>query len=310
MTKSSIPIWCLSILVVSLVQVSLARQTETHPTTPAADAGQSAQTSPGSSVPLTKLRAAVKSAFEQSHGGWSSDEVILNAELNRAFLFRCKTVLPDVPDVDFNWTLLNLRKAGLLDVVATKRNSKKVGQFAPLAEIAARLVCDRQQVSSDRMMCDPDLKAQFDEVVKSIDPQADLDSVRRAAFQLRKQRQLRPELLLRIADWGREIHSYPLEQVRTHPDLVPELPGIYIFRDHTGYLYIGQTDNLQTRLQTHFSESHNFSLANYLKNQANDNIVLELHSFQADSRAKETMIRRAYESELIASRKPRFNIQP
>ncbi len=261
-------------------------------------------------VSVSQMRDVVKSAFARVHDGWSSDEVILNPKLNESFLDGCRTELPDVKDVDFNWTLLNLRKAGLLDVKTTKRRAGSVSEFAPVAEIAARHVYDRHKISTDRMMCDPQLRAEFDKVVQNIDSKIDLYSVRKAAFQLRKQRQLKPELLVRIADWGREIQDHPLAEVRANLSLIPKLPGIYIFRDATGYLYIGQADNLHTRLQTHFAESHNFSLANYLKEQANENITLELHSFPVDSRAKETMIRRAYESELISSRKPRFNIQP
>lgn len=261
-------------------------------------------------VSVKRMREVVKTAFEQVHEGWSSDEVVLNSELNQSFLGHCRNQLPDVAEVEFNWTLINMRKAGVLDVKATKRNSESVGEFAPIAEIAARHIYDRHKISTDRMMCDPKLRAEFDEVAKSVDADADLYSVRKAAFKLRKQRQLKPELLVRIADWGREIHTHTLAEVRENLSLIPKLPGVYIFRDATGYLYIGQADNLHTRLQTHFEESHNFSLANYLKEQANDNIALELHSFPADSRAKETMIRRAYESELISSRKPRFNIQP
>jgi hypothetical protein len=37
---------------------------------------------------------------------------------------------------------------------------------------------------------------------------------------------------------------------------------------------------------------------------------VEVHAFPVDSRANEVVIRRAYESELIRSRRPRFNILP
>lgn len=257
-----------------------------------------------------KLRAVVRSAFVAVHDGWSSDEVILNSELNQKFIEQCQSRLPEIEEKAFNWTLMNLRKAGQLNIAATKRNSQSVSHLTPLAEIAARHIYDKYKLSTDQMMCDPQLRTEFDAVVKSIDHKADAYLVRKAAFHLRKQRRLKPELLVRIADWEREIQVFPLADVRANVDLIPKLPGVYIFRDQTGFLYIGQADNLNNRLKTHFEDSHNFSLASYLKDQSNDNITLEIHSFPADSRAKETMIRRAYESELIASRKPRFNIQP
>ena len=135
-------------------------------------------------------------------------------------------------------------------------------------------------------------------------------AVRKAAFQLRKARRLRPELITRIADWGRTIKTFSIEEILKDPKVLNEHPGVYIFRDASGYLYIGQTDNLRERLQKHLDESHNLSLAKYLKTESRDSISIEVHDFDPTSQASKTMIRRAYESELIASRKPRFNVQP
>lgn len=259
---------------------------------------------------LAKLRDVVKTAFAETHDGWSSDEVVLNTELNDAFLRACQQELPKTSSATFNWTLLNMRKAGLLKIATTKRNRESVQKFSQIAEIAARLVHDRHKVSSDRMMADPELRAEFDREIKSIDPEIDLYSARKAAFQLRKQRKLKPELISRIADWGRQIQSFSCSDVRNHPNQIPAHPGIYIFRDQSGYLYIGQSEDLRQRLKEHLDVSSNFSLAKYLEGDESQKVVIEIHAFDPDSRASETMIRRAYESELISSRKPRFNIQP
>lgn len=256
------------------------------------------------------IRAVIKDAFAQTHEGWSSDEVVLREDLNQAFIKHCLAVLPDADPAELNWRLLNMRKAGLLDVPTTRSNRKSVAKWKPIAEIVARVLIDKHKVSIDRVMASPKLRSEFDTGVQEIDADADLYSVRKAAFGLRKQRRLKPELIARIADWGREITTLPLKSVRADGDIVPELPGIYIFRDETGYLYIGQSENLRSRLKEHLDQSSNFSLANYLSDQQHDNVTIELHAFSSDSRAKETMIRRAYESELIASRKPKFNIQP
>jgi len=159
-------------------------------------------------------------------------------------------------------------------------------------------------------MADPILRAQFDSQTNTIGKDLDTYLVRKAAFGLRKKRRLRPELITRIADWGRTVEEFSLKSVEDNPDLIPQQPGIYIFRDVSGYLYIGQSVDLHKRLQEHLDESSNFSLSKYLTDQPHENVTLEIHAFPVDSRASETMIRRAYESELIASRKPKFNIQP
>lgn len=256
------------------------------------------------------LDAVVIESFESTHAGWSSDEVILNDERNQKFIEACHQKLPNVSAADLNWRLMNLRKAGKLKTKTTKSNRTSVADITHIAEIAARSMHDRHAVSTDQIMADPKLRAEFDQIAQTISPDVDGYPVRKAAFRLRKSRRLRPELIARIANWGRVVTSYSIEEITDNPNLIDEHPGIYIFRDRSGYLYIGQTDNLRKRLKSHLDQSHNVSLANYLGAQNIKDITVEIHSFDPDSRAKETMIRRAYESELIASRKPRFNIQP
>ena len=265
---------------------------------------------PATDMPVAASHSAIRKAFSETHDGWSADEVVLRDELNKSFIDHCLKQLPEADPADLNWRLLNMRKAGHLNVPTTRSNRKSVTAWMPIAEITSRMMIDQHKVSIDRIMTSPTLRGEFDRAALAIDPDADLYSVRKAAFNLRKQRRLRPELIARIADWGRLITTHSLQEVRDNANVVPALPGIYIFRDATGYLYIGQSENLQSRLKEHLDASSNFSLAEYLADEQHDDVTIELHSFPADSRAKETMIRRAYESELIASRKPLFNIQP
>jgi predicted GIY-YIG superfamily endonuclease len=266
------------------------------------------------------INEAVIDSFMAMHDGWSSDEVILQNELNESFLSLCRenveTLNRDsksqlqLSSDDFNWALMNLRKAGKLKSKTTKRKTVNLTNVRHIAEIVTRSVSDTHQCSIDRIVCDSALRDEFNKLAKSIDPEIDLYRVRKAAFQLRKARRLRPELITRIADWGRTINTYSTAKIVQDPKVLNEHPGIYIFRDATGYLYIGQTDNLRERLKKHLDESHNLSLAKYLKSEAKEGISIEVHDFDPKSKASKTMVRRAYESELIASRKPRFNVQP
>jgi predicted GIY-YIG superfamily endonuclease len=256
------------------------------------------------------LSQVVAQAFRDVHDGWSADEVVVNDTLNAAFLDRCHNVLPTVSDRDFNWTLLNLRKAGKLDIKATKRATERHDEYLHAAEIAARFLYDKYGETIDRVLCDPQRRREFDAVAQAAAPGVSAYGLRKAALGLRKARRLRPELVARVADWSKEIITRPASEIAKEPSLVPTKPGVYIFRDASGYLYIGESVNLRTRLQKHLDQSDRQSLASYFTAQGIGEVTVELHAFAADSNARLESMRRAYESELIRSRKPRFNITP
>lgn len=265
---------------------------------------------------------AIIQAFAETHRGLSSDEVILQAELNRRFLRRCREKLARIEpgdggaaraersDARINWRLLNLRKAGKLTVPTTRRDQRDYRDALILGEIAARTMTDKHRKSIDRVLADPELRDEFDQLVLEQDRDIDPYLARKAAFALRKSRRLRPELITRIADWGRVVTEHRAQDLAEDLGEIPAAPGIYIFRDATGYLYIGESADLRARLRQHLDESDRRSLAHYLKQQELTGIVVEVHAFDPQSRAREVRVRRAYESELIRSRKPRFNLQP
>jgi predicted GIY-YIG superfamily endonuclease len=270
----------------------------------------SSKTPPRSAAARRQLADVVALAFEETHDGWSTDEVVLKDDLNQKFLARCRESLPDISDAEFNWTLLNLRKAGKLGSVATKRTRQDHDDYQHAAEIAARFVQDKYEQSIDRLLCDPVRRAEFDQAAREMAPDVEAYRLRKAAFGLRKARQLRPELAVRIADWNKQVLTFAAADIVADGKKVPDAPGIYIFRDATGYLYIGESSNLRQRVNQHLDRSDRQSLARYLDDQGNKSITVELHVFDKDSPAKDKTRRRAYESELIRSRKPRFNIAP
>lgn len=256
------------------------------------------------------LADVVAEAFQKVHDGWSTDEVVLRDDLNQKFLAHCRERLPDVPAAEFNWTLLNLRKAGKLGAVATKRTRQDHDDYQHAAEIAARFLQDKHEQTIDRLLCDPERRAEFDKAALAMATDVEPYRLRKAAFGLRKARQLQPELVLRVADWDRQIVTHSAAEIAADRKLVPESPGVYIFRDATGYLYIGESSNLRQRVNQHLDRSDRKSLANYLSEKGNRDVTVELHVFGKDSPAKDKTRRRAYESELIRSRKPKLNLAP
>ena len=261
-----------------------------------------------------QLKLVVNKAFIETHDGFSSDEVILQSDLNKAFIAACHKQLPDTNAAEFNWTLINLRKAGKLPAITSRRATAKATDASSAAkhvgEICARVIMDRHGVSIDRVMTDPKLMADFNASARKMSPEVDLYQARKAAFRLRKTRKLKPELITRIADWGREVTEYQADELAKETGILPESPGIYLFRDVSGYLYIGEAVNLRKRLTQHLDESDRKALGSYLKQQGSESIIVEVHTFTEGSRINEIGVRRAYESELIRSREPRFNVRP
>jgi hypothetical protein len=167
---------------------------------------------------------------------------------------------------------------------------------------------DRYGLTVDRLFCDPSRRSEFDVVAQGITPGIDTYVLRKAALGLRKRRRLQPELIKRVTDWGREVVVHAADELWDDPELLPLSPGIYLFLDRSGYLYIGESENLRKRVAKHLDHSDRKALAHYFWEVGTQDLQVELHVFRADSDARRQSCRRAYESELIRSRRPRFNL--
>ncbi len=253
---------------------------------------------------------AIRKAFESTHDGWSVDEVLLDDARREKFLGEIRSKLPSMEERQALEQLMRLRKSGKLDVETTQRDLQDLSEFLVASEIAARHIQDQFGVHPDAILTHPEVRKEFDRVAQSIEPKASAYALRKGALRLRKSRELRPELTLRVTDWKRTIETLNLSTAKARVADFPKACAVYIFRDKTGFLYIGQTNNLRERMTKHLSDSDRKSLARYLGEHADSDVTLEIHLFAADSPAKETAVREAYESELIRSRKPRLNIAP
>ena len=261
----------------------------------------------------TTLDASIKKAFVASCDGWSVDEVLLHDDRRKSFIETCRSqpeIDSDIADKQLFERLIQIRKAGKLGSSSTQRSRSDVEAWLPIAEIASRRMMDEFQANVDQWLVDPDLLKKFDAIANQILADADPYDVRKAALKLRKSRSLKPELMSRVTDWKREIKTFSVAQASMDLNQIPTNAGVYIFRDKTGFLYIGQSNNLRTRLTKHLDESDRKSLCNYLKSSDEKGITIELHVFAKDSPAADTVAREAYESDLIRTRKPRLNLAP
>jgi hypothetical protein len=252
----------------------------------------------------------VLQAFVQVHQGYSVDEVLIQRELRESLVTAVKELHRDRSEQEILESLLRARKQGKIETRAKQRGIRVAAEYLPAAEIAARLVCDQAQVTTDEILVNPELRARFVQEAQSIAPQVTEYSALKGILQLRKSRRLQPELVLKVANWDREVSSWSVEELTQNWSLIPETPGIYLFRDSTGYLYIGEAQNLRVRLQQHLTGSDRAGLQATLVSEQREAITLEIHAFAKDSPASRLSVRRAYESELIRSREPRLNLRP
>ena len=255
-------------------------------------------------------KTTLQNAFASRHDGWSLDEVMLSDTLRKSVIDEVRKTLAEADEKQIWEELVRLRKSGKLEAKTTQRENTEYGDSIVAAEIAARRMQDEHSVTFDQILMDPKFLKQYDEIAHAIDDRSEVYTLRKAALRLRKSRQLKPELVLRVTDWKRDLITMSLDEARKSIETLPKRPGVYIFRDETGFLYIGQSNNLRERLTKHLEESDRLNLANYLSKSAASKMMLELHVFREGSPAEKTVVREAYESELIRSRKPRLNLSP
>jgi site-specific DNA-methyltransferase (adenine-specific) len=173
------------------------------------------------------------------------------------------------------------------------------------SEIAARHLERQKGVSIDEIICDPELVREFDAMAANLAPGFSVLQYRWAALNLRKANKLKPELLSRVVS----AQAVSLGLV-TELDVgtISSTQGLYVFYDPESRqtLYVGEATNLRKRLEKHLDHSDNKNLARWLWEHGFEKVYLELHLLP---QATATRVRRALEAELIASRRPVFNVQ-
>jgi len=182
-------------------------------------------------------------------------------------------------------------------------NAAFLAEYRFASEIAARLLERRDQITLDAILCDPVRAAEFDAIAASLAPGFTPLQYRWAALTLRKMRRLVPELISHAlppkAVTMQRVKELDLQQV-------PRAQGLYVFLERTQALYVGEAENLRTRIEKHLDHSDNKHLARWLWDRGSDEVFLELHELDPST---VTRVRRSLEVELIRSRRPVFNIQ-
>ena len=249
----------------------------------------------------------IRDAFVHTRRGYSADRVVADPALNVQFVAQCRRLSVSGTAEMFNRALMNQRKrGGLKNLGRSRRTSfrdQEEYQFA--SEIAIRFLERRDESTLDDVICSPSKAAEFDKIAAKLCPGYTPLQYRWAALALRKLRKLRPERVAQVLP-APDIRIVSVEQMDI--STIPMSGGLYLFVDPASksVLYIGESRNLQSRIAKHIEHSDNKGLARWLWEYGKAGLVLEYHVFPPDVNAR---TRRALEAELIASRRPTFNIK-
>jgi hypothetical protein len=207
---------------------------------------------------LSRLHDLVARAYADVRNGCSADRMIADEMLNDEFLRRCWELGAVATPYELNWHLLNARKGGRLSASGdTKRfriPQNRLNEFTFATEFAIRHVQDTnghhrgRGISLDRILCDPHLARQFDDVAKRIAPGYSALEYRWAAFTIRKAR--RP---YHAAFSGHFEHLGTTRSLRVRT--LPGGAGLYRFCGAGRELYVGETDNIRRQIEIHFDNN-------------------------------------------------------
>jgi len=247
----------------------------------------------------------IREAFAATHGGFSADRVLVDPELNAAFVSECRKRGLEQETRELNHFLLNARKASLLYGLVTTQETRfaDLPDFFHPAQVAARFLERCDGLSLDRILCDPELAARFDSHAAELAHEPSVLKCRWAALYLRKNRRLRPELIAHMVR-PTAMSLGPADQV-----VIAQLsdgPGLYAFHAQGQTLYVGEASNLRRRFAKHLDHSDNKSLARWFWEHGIAGVQLELRHLPSEVDQK---TRRALEAELIVSSGAVFNIQ-
>lgn len=246
--------------------------------------------------------ASLIQAFGEVRGGYSLDRVIADPELDRKFLRRCRELGLSGTDYSLNWEIMNARKKGELShLPKTRRYTiRETDEFEYASELAVRFLERTQDVSLDKIICDPQLAEEFDKYAVRLAPGFSPLEYRWVALGLRKagrrsskkQKVEEPPVLERI---GR-VDSFSTRKV-------PENGGLYLFLTDKERVFVSQTDNLRHRLERHMDVSNSHGLPDWLWDVRKNPLKIGIASLPDVNRS----IRQEMELMLVRKWKPVLN---
>lgn len=247
---------------------------------------------------------ALIEAFAAACDGYSADRVVADPQLNQAFIARCRAIALPGTERDWNHCLFNLRKAGKLAEIKTAKRSElsweEFDRVSFASEIALKQLIDTGADSLDEILCDPRLAAKFDEIAQRFSPGADPVNYRLAALKLRKEAK-NARTRAQMLKLGRLSEATALNEVRKAT--LPSAGGIFVVHTEQEPLYVGESLNLQERVQTSFQKKAMPAWETLVSKKKQ---TLRFSYCQTDGDKRDLL---GYQSKFIDKLKPRYNFE-
>lgn len=201
-----------------------------------------------------KNETAVIQAFKSAAKGHSTDYLLCDPDLGRAFIKECRSrSIPGDPRM-WNSFLLRIRKSGKLpkSTGAGRRLSyAEMDPYSDASEAAMKLIGLDYGMTLDELLCSPQAATEFDQLAAQLAPGYTPFEYRWAALALRKRAGTK-----RYKSYAADQEEHWKSQRTPSKRLIEncltskyECPGVYVVLDEGATLYVGETRNIRDRLE-------------------------------------------------------------
>ena len=202
------------------------------------------------------MTRAVIEAYKLLPGGYSTDYVLADPELNASFIAECaRQQVPGDPMI-WNQMLLGVRKQGKLPRIAKRRSGRTADEaddYGFASEVALHQLSVDFHTTLDGILCDPALAARFDEIAALFDPgQHSPLEYRWAALTLRKRAKIAKRLAGRYESWRTQELPAAMPVAKWNAEKAAEyaFPGVYaLLARHRHCLFVGATVDVGGQIQ-------------------------------------------------------------
>jgi site-specific DNA-methyltransferase (adenine-specific) len=197
----------------------------------------------------------ILAAYASTHDGFSLDHLLADPDRSAAFAARCQRAGLTGGPVDWNRTLLRIRKTGKLPRLEKRVRTLRFAEmdgYSFASEVAMQRLGLEHDATLDGILTDPRVAAEFDAIAAAFSPGFSPFQYRWAALAIRKRaKQAKKLAAARSREWAKRAARLTRAKPLPGTDWGDcEYPGVYLLADHSRRpLYVGETLSLRGRLE-------------------------------------------------------------